>query len=214
LSHSRRRRGWDSNPCGTDVPRALKARALTTLPPRHYESTVLVNSVLNVYRITNKLIEGTLGKSSLPTILTVVYMPASVTVNIPSNILDAIYAGAKELYPRESFLMLRGNKKRGIIRITDLIVAPFAVHGEGFAHFNPYMFTGDYSLIGTVHSHPSGNTSPSDTDLNYFFGRVLMIVGYPYEGKNCIAAYNSEGDHIQIEITAPTKCDDEEFYET
>ncbi len=29
------RRGWDSNPCGLESPRALKARALTTLPPRH-----------------------------------------------------------------------------------------------------------------------------------------------------------------------------------
>ena len=92
-------------------------------------------------------------------------MPTNTTVHVPSNILDAIYAGAKELYPRESFLMLRGRKNKGIIHITDLVLAPFAVHGEGFAHFNPYMFTGDYSLVGTVHSHPSGNISPSDTDL-------------------------------------------------
>jgi proteasome lid subunit RPN8/RPN11 len=140
-------------------------------------------------------------------------MPAPITVHIPSNILDTIYAGAKELYPRESFLMLRGNKKKGIILITDLVLAPFAVHGEGFAHFNPYMFTGDYSLVGTVHSHPSGNISPSDTDLNYFFGRVLMIVGYPFEGKNCIAAYDSEGDKVLVEVTAATKCEDEDFYE-
>ena len=140
-------------------------------------------------------------------------MQTNTTVHIPSNILDAIYAGAKELYPRESFLMLRGRKSKGIIHITDLVLAPFAVHGEGFAHFNPYMFTGDYSLVGTVHSHPSGNISPSDTDLNYFFGRVLMIVGYPFEGKSCIAAYDSEGDKILIEITTPTECDDEDFYE-
>jgi len=141
-------------------------------------------------------------------------MPTNTTVHIPSNILDAIYAGAKELYPRESFLMLRGRKNKSVIQITDLVLAPFAVHGEGFAHFNPYMFTGDYSLVGTVHSHPSGNISPSDTDLNYFFGRVLMIVGYPFEGKSCIAAYDSEGDKIPIEITAPTECNDEDFYET
>ena len=31
---SERRRGRDSNPCGPRDPRALKARALTTLPPR------------------------------------------------------------------------------------------------------------------------------------------------------------------------------------
>jgi proteasome lid subunit RPN8/RPN11 len=140
-------------------------------------------------------------------------MPTNTTVQIPSNILDAIYAGAKELYPRESFLMLRGRKSKGVINITDLVLAPFAVHGKGFAHFNPYMFTGDYSLVGTVHSHPSGNILPSDTDLNYFFGRVLMIVGYPFEGKGCIAAYDSEGEQILIEITASTKCDDEDFYE-
>ena len=140
-------------------------------------------------------------------------MPTNTTVHIPSNILDVIYAGAKELYPRESFLMLRGRKSKGIIHISDLVLAPFAVHGEGFAHFTPYMFTGDYSLIGTVHSHPSGNISPSDTDLNYFFGRVLIIVGFPFEGKSCIAAYDSEGDKILMEITAPIKCDDEDFYE-
>jgi proteasome lid subunit RPN8/RPN11 len=133
-------------------------------------------------------------------------------VHVPSNILETIYAGAKELYPRESFLLLRGKKRKGIIQITDLVLAPFAVHGEGFAHFNPYMFAGDYSLIGTVHSHPSGNISPSHTDMNYFFGRILMIVGYPYQGRGCVAAYDSNGDEIPIEITAPLECRDEDFY--
>ena len=139
-------------------------------------------------------------------------MTAATTVHIPSNILDAIYAGAKELYPRESFLLLRGKKSKGVISITDLVLAPFAVHGEGFAHFNPYMFAGDYSLVGTVHSHPSGNISPSDTDLNYFFGRILMIVGYPYEGKGCVVAYDSNGDKVPIEVTAAMECDDKDFY--
>lgn len=135
-------------------------------------------------------------------------------VQIPSNILDAIYAGAKELYPRESFLLLRGkkDKRKGIISINDLILAPFAIHGEGEVHFNSHMFAGDLSLVGTVHSHPSGYIRPSDVDLNYFFGRVLMIVGPPFEGKNSIAAFDSNGDHIPIEITAPIKCNNEEFY--
>jgi proteasome lid subunit RPN8/RPN11 len=139
-------------------------------------------------------------------------MPADVTVHIPSNILDAVYAGAKELYPRESFLLLRGKKKKGVISITDLVLAPFAVHGEGEVHFNPYMFSGDFSLVGTVHSHPSGNISPSHVDLNYFFGRVLMIVGPPFTGLRCIAAYDSNGDRVPIEITAAVECKDEDFY--
>ncbi len=139
-------------------------------------------------------------------------MTAHVTVHIPGNILDAIYAGAKELYPRESFLLLRGKKNKDVISITDLLLAPFAVHGEGEVHFNPYMFSGDFSLVGTVHSHPSGNISPSHVDLNYFFGRVLVIVGPPFAGKGCIAAYDSNGDRVPIEITDAIKCDDEDFY--
>jgi len=125
---------------------------------------------------------------------------ADLIVQVPKSILDCIYAGAKQLYPRESFLLLRGKKRKNIIHIEDLVLAPFAVHGEGFASFNPYMFSGDFSLVGTVHSHPSGDNSPSDVDLNYFFGRILMIVGYPYEGEGCVAVYDSNGDRISLEI--------------
>lgn len=128
-------------------------------------------------------------------------MPTETLVELPQDLLDAIFAGAKQLYPRESFLFLRGKKKKGTIKINDLVLAPFAVHGKGFAHFNPYMISGDFSIIGTVHSHPSGNISPSDTDLNYFFGRILMIVGYPYEGKACIAVYDSNGEKLPLKMT-------------
>jgi proteasome lid subunit RPN8/RPN11 len=132
-------------------------------------------------------------------------------VEIPQDILECIYAGAKQLYPRESFLLLRGKKSKNVIKITDLVLAPFAAHGRGFAHFNPYLFSGDFSLVGTVHSHPSGNISPSHVDMNYFFGRILMIVGYPFEGQSCLAAYDSNANRLPIEITAPIGKDDEDF---
>ena len=128
-------------------------------------------------------------------------MTDATMVQLPKEILDAIFAGAKQLYPRESFLLLRGKKTKGTILINDLVLAPFAVHGEGFANFNPFMFSGDFSLVGTVHSHPSGNISPSHVDLNHFFGRVLMIVGYPFEGENCVAVYDSNGEKMPLQIT-------------
>jgi len=134
----------------------------------------------------------------------------STVVEVPQDILDTIYAGAKQLYPRESFLLLRGKKSKGVIKITDLVLAPFAAHGRGFANFNPYMFSGDFSLVGTVHSHPSGNISPSHVDMNHFFGRILMIVGYPFEGRNCIAAYDCEAEKLPITITAPIGVDSED----
>jgi proteasome lid subunit RPN8/RPN11 len=132
-------------------------------------------------------------------------MAESVIVQVPQDILDAIYAGAKQLYPRESFLMLRGKKSKGVIRVSDLVLAPFAVHGRGFANFNPYMLSGDFSLVGTVHSHPSGNISPSHVDLNHFFGRILMIVGPPFEGEECVAVYDSNGEKIPIQIISEDK---------
>ena len=132
-------------------------------------------------------------------------------VEIPQDVLDCIYAGAKQLYPRESFLLLRGKKSKTAIKITDLILAPFATHGQGFAHFNPYLFSGDFSLVGTVHSHPSGNISPSHVDMNHFFGRILMIVGFPYEGLSCVAAYDSNANRLPIEITSPIGKDAEDF---
>ena len=125
---------------------------------------------------------------------------ATTVTHLPREILDAVYAGAKQLYPRESFLLLRGKKRKGVIYITDLVLAPFAVHGRGFADFNPHMFSGDFSLVGTVHSHPSGNISPSHVDLNYFFGRILMIVGFPFEGEECVAVYDSEGEKMPLQI--------------
>ena len=132
-------------------------------------------------------------------------------VEIPQDVLECIYAGAKQLYPRESFLLLRGEKSKSVIKITDLVLAPFGSHGRGFAHFNPYMFSGDFSLVGTVHSHPSGNISPSHVDMNYFFGRILMIVGFPFEGQGCVAAYDSSANRLPIEITAPIGKDSEDF---
>ena len=129
-------------------------------------------------------------------------MPDATMVQLPREILDAIYAGAKQLYPRESFLLLRGKKRKGVICISDLVLAPFAVHGRGFANFNPYMFSGDFSLVGTVHSHPSGNISPSHVDLNHFFGRILMIVGYPFEGEACVVVYDSNGEKLPLQITS------------
>jgi proteasome lid subunit RPN8/RPN11 len=139
-------------------------------------------------------------------------MPSETVVELPKDILEAIYAGAKELYPRESFLLLRGKKRKNVIKVTDLVLAPFASHDENSVHFNTWMLPGDFSLIGTVHSHPSGNIKPSHVDLNYFFGRILMIVGPPFEGLSCIAVYDSNGDKIRLEITAAAPADDFEDF--
>jgi proteasome lid subunit RPN8/RPN11 len=52
-----------------------------------------------------------------------------------------------------------------------------------------------------VHSHPSGNINPSSVDLNHFFGRILMIVGFPFASEQNVAVYDSKGDRVLLQVT-------------
>ena len=116
------------------------------------------------------------------------------------ELLDSIFEGAKRLYPKETFLLLRGKKSKNEIRISDLVVPPLAVYGYGFANLPFHMLPMDFSVVGTVHSHPSGNITPSSVDLNHFFGRVLMIVGFPFADTQNATVYDSKGEKLQLQV--------------
>jgi proteasome lid subunit RPN8/RPN11 len=127
-------------------------------------------------------------------------MVKSVTVSLTAELLDAIFEGARRLYPRETILLLRGKKSKDVIRVNELVVPPLATYGHGFANVPLHMLPMDFSIVGTVHSHPSGNLAPSDVDFNHFFGRILMIVGFPFAGEQNVAVYNSRGERLPLHI--------------
>jgi proteasome lid subunit RPN8/RPN11 len=122
-------------------------------------------------------------------------------VFIERKMLIYILKTAREVHPREMILVLRGKTKKNLTTITDLIVPPLATHGEGFSGFPPYMLPMDFSLIGTVHSHPSGVAKPSSADLNYAFGKIIMIVTFPYNDEEDVVVYNHSGEEIPLRIT-------------
>ncbi len=128
-------------------------------------------------------------------------MGENLTFSISSKLLDSIFEGAKRLYPKETLLLLRGKKSKEGIRVSDIVVPPLAVHGYGFANLPFHMLPMDFSVVGTVHSHPSGNLNPSNVDLNHFFGRVLMIVGFPFASIQNVGVYDSKGKKIQVKVT-------------
>jgi proteasome lid subunit RPN8/RPN11 len=130
-----------------------------------------------------------------------VLMGKNVTVSISQKLLGAVFEGAKRLYPRETILLLRGKKSNDTIRVLELVVPPLAVHGRGFANVPLHMLPMDFSIVGTVHSHPSGNFAPSDVDFNHFFGRILMIVGFPFADAENVAVYGSKGEKLPLQIT-------------
>jgi proteasome lid subunit RPN8/RPN11 len=84
-------------------------------------------------------------------------MAKTLTVTISKDLLDTIFESAKTLYPKETVLLLRGKKKKDTIQITDLLVPPLATYGYGFANMPLHMLPMDFSLMGMVHSHPSGD---------------------------------------------------------
>ena len=127
-------------------------------------------------------------------------MKTSVTVSMSMELLDAIFEGARQLYPRETILLLRGKKSKDSISVVELVVPPLATYGRGFADVPLHMLPMDFSIVGTVHSHPSGNLAPSDVDFNHFFGRILMIVGFPFAGEQNVAVYNSRGERLPLHI--------------
>ena len=126
---------------------------------------------------------------------------AATTVQVPEELLDAIFEGARRLYPKETFMLLRGKKSKNAIHVTDLVVPPLAVYGYGFANFPLHMLPMDFSIVGTVHSHPSGNIAPSHVDLNHFLGRILMIVGFPFADAQNVAVYSSNGERLPLQVT-------------
>ncbi len=127
-------------------------------------------------------------------------MAKTIAVTITKEVLDAIFESAKQLYPKETVLILRGKKKKDTIHITDLLVPPLATYGYGFANLPYHMLPMDFSIMGMVHSHPSGDKSASDVDANHFYGRIMMIVGYPYETERDVVAYNCYGEVIEVKI--------------
>ena len=128
-------------------------------------------------------------------------MGNNLNVSMNAELLNSIFEGAKRLHPKETILLLRGKKRKNEIRVSDLVVPPLAVYGYGFANLPFHRLPMDFSVVGTVHSHPSGNIKPSNVDLNHFFGRVLMIVSFPFTSAQNAAVYDSNGEKLKFQIT-------------
>lgn len=128
-------------------------------------------------------------------------MKAGITVSTNKELLQAIFEGARRLYPKETILLLRGKRTKNLIRVSELVVPPLATYGRSFANVRLHMLPMDFSIIGTVHSHPSGNLMPSMTDLNHLFGVILMIVGFPFADDKNVAVYDRDGHKLTLQIT-------------
>jgi proteasome lid subunit RPN8/RPN11 len=125
-------------------------------------------------------------------------MPKRVLIH--REVLDSLLAYARMSHPAEAIALLRGSVKKGVVIVRELVIPPGALHGETFSAFQPSLLPLDMSVVGSAHSHPSSDPTPSTQDLLNFVGAIGIIVAYPYEGPSNIMAYDSRGKALEVEV--------------
>jgi proteasome lid subunit RPN8/RPN11 len=120
---------------------------------------------------------------------------------ITRKCLSLIFESSKSNYPQEFGALLRVDRmdKNTIIEV---ILLPGTISGDSHAIFHLHMLPVDFSVVGTVHSHPSSIARPSDADLDLFshFGRIHIIVGVSPFGDVTWKAYDYVGHMVSMEI--------------
>lgn len=117
---------------------------------------------------------------------------------ITQKCLELILESAKSTYPNEFGGLLRIDKEKKDT-IIEVILLPGTISGNSHAIFQLHMMPIDFSVIGTVHSHPSYFALPSRADLELFskHGRIHIIAAYPYTSDSW-KAYDFTGKQIDI----------------
>jgi proteasome lid subunit RPN8/RPN11 len=119
---------------------------------------------------------------------------------IKRGVIESVLSYARILHPREAVLLLKGKVDKHRILVNDTWIPPLATHGNTFSAFPLHMLPVDFSVLGVAHSHPSGALRPSVTDLNKFYGRIMVIVAYPYQSEENMAVFDCEGKRLKYEI--------------
>jgi proteasome lid subunit RPN8/RPN11 len=121
-------------------------------------------------------------------------------VNIDREVVDEILQIAQEAYPNEFAALLEGKITGGVLHIDGLLFLPGETSDKG-AVMNIFMRSLVDEGIGSVHSHPGYDGSPSDADLHFFSknGLFHLIIAQPYT-LDSISAYNSFGELIDFKV--------------
>nr|MDO8080101.1 Mov34/MPN/PAD-1 family protein [Candidatus Freyarchaeota archaeon] len=119
-------------------------------------------------------------------------------VRIKEEVVEGVLEACRNVHPREFIGLLRAEEGM----ITEIILPPASIYGKGLAQFQPHMLPFDFSIVGSIHSHPSGSGRPSAQDLNsmFNFGFVHIIVTFPYSSYQDLHTYDKKGNPIQWEI--------------
>ena len=139
-------------------------------------------------------------------------MPVKINTRAPKKEKPEPGGPVKAIRKQAIQLMLEAgkgslpNEFAGVLRayggvITEVMVLPGTEQGARAALFKFHMMPSDKSVVGTVHSHPSGVYWPSGADLELFdrFGSVHIICGHPFTLRDW-QAYDGRGRARRIDV--------------
>jgi len=117
---------------------------------------------------------------------------------ITKKCLNLILESSKSTYPNEFGALLRVDTE-DIETIIELVLLPGTISGETHAIFRLNMLPIDFSVVGSVHSHPSYHPIPSKPDLQLFsrFGKIHIITAQPYN-ETSWKAYDYKGKEKKL----------------
>jgi proteasome lid subunit RPN8/RPN11 len=123
-----------------------------------------------------------------------------ISWSITRKCLDLILESSKSSYPKEFGALLRVDSKDKHL-INELVLLPGTISGDSHAIFRLHMLPIDYTIVGTIHSHPSPYPIPSEADLDLFgkHGRLHIIAASPFSRESW-KAYDHNGNEIKIQV--------------
>jgi proteasome lid subunit RPN8/RPN11 len=115
---------------------------------------------------------------------------------IACDTLNFILESSKSMAPEEFAGLLQ--EKDGTI--TEVLILPGTESSEQNAVIKLFMMP-NVKAVGSIHSHPGPNRTPSQADLHLFSktGNCHIIVGYPYDRKSW-TCYDKEGNVIELQV--------------
>lgn len=116
---------------------------------------------------------------------------------IKKETIEMILEASRDVYPNEFGAILRAEE--GVI--TEIMLLPGTLSGSRSAIFQLHMLPIDFTVVGTVHSHPSGSISPSGADVALFqkFGYIHIITGVPFNDGSW-RAFDLYGEPVDLEV--------------
>ncbi len=116
---------------------------------------------------------------------------------IRRRVLRLIMESSRSSYPDEFGAFLRAKHRV----IYEIVLLPGTISGGSSVIYNLMMKPIDFTIVGSVHSHPSGYPIPSQADLDMFSktGDVHIIVAYPFTMESW-RAYDRDGNEIEVKV--------------